>query len=274
MIWLIMLTLSQFVSADPTWKWANAIKVVEKHEFYLNNEVITKPKNSWQALFAVLYHDSNLVTFKDCVFYKVPGDEPGILKVKTVPAAQKCEEFLYQPGDQEWKNLKALQFSLTDNFLSISITNAKFENEKWDVALFNVFEHPQPKSLMSSAEYRSPKVIYLTPYKGQQKIKPRPAVPLTDKKICHNIAEDCKEVSASICTQCPNGWYEIPNGCPVGPKYCGAASCGLKNQPACRRGYKYQRSETTEFRCRDDHSFAYCAKGLTLQCQGQLPYCI
>lgn len=273
MIYFILLALMNFSFADPTWKWSNSIKIVEKHEFYQNNEVIIKPKNSWQTLFAVLYNDANLKTSKDCVFYQVPGDAAGTLKIKAIPHEKKCEEFLYQAGDQEWKGIKALQYSLSDKFLSLSLTNAKFEIEKWEVALFNVFEHPKPKSLMSSAEYRAPKVIYLTPYKGKQSIRPKPAETLVDKKLCHAISEDCQELSPSVCTQCPNGWYEIPNGCSEGPKYCGVTGCGQKNQPACRRGYKYQRS-MSEFRCRDDQSFAYCAKGLTVQCQGHLPYCI
>lgn len=273
MILYFILLLINTVQADPTWKWSNATKIVEKHEFYLNNEIIVKPKDSWQTLFAVLYHDSNLKTFKDCIYYRVPGEEPGILKIKTLEATKKCEEFLYQPGDQEWKDLKALQFSVLDNLMSISLTNDKFQIEKWDVPLFNVFEHPEPKGLMSSAEYRSPKMIYLTPYKGVLQVKPLSAVPLLDKKICHDINEDCTEKAPTVCSQCAQGWYEIPNGCPQGPKFCGVQECGLKNQPACRRGVKWQHREY-EFNCREDHSFAYCAKGLTIQCQGNLPYCI
>jgi len=270
---IVMIFLNVVYANDPTWKWSNALKIVDKHEFYANNEVILKPKDSWQTLFAVLYQDSNLKTFKDCLFYHVPGDEAAILKIKTIHAEKKCDEFLYQPGDQERKNLKALQYSVQENFLSVSLTNAQFQIEKWDVPLFNVFEHPKPKSLMSSAEYRSPKVIYLTPYKGVLKIRPQIATAISMNKSCHVISEDCQEKSVSTCSQCSNGWYEIPNGCPQGPKFCGAIECGQKDQPACRRGMKYQRS-LTELSCREDHSFAYCAKGLSVQCQGNLPYCI
>jgi hypothetical protein len=269
-LFLIILNVAQ---ADPTWKWSNALKIVEKHEFYENNEVLIKPKNSWQTLFAVLYNDSNLKTLKDCIFYKVPGEEKGILKIKTMAADKNCGDQLFLPGDQEWKNLKAVQFSVQDNFLSISMTNEQFQIEKWDVPLFNVFEHPQAKGLMSSAEYRSAKVIYLTPHKNDLKVKPQIAVSLTDKKICHDINEDCEEKSPSVCSQCSGGWYEIPNGCMQGPKYCGSIECGLKNQPACRRGMKYQKTDT-KYGCREDNSFAYCAKGLIIQCQANLPYCM
>ena len=272
MIFIFLLTASLFSFADPSWKWVNAIKVLEKHEFYTDNEVITKPRNSWQVLFAILYHDSNLKTFKDCVFYRVPGDEPGVLKLKTVGENQKCETVLFENGDQDWKDLKALQYSIKDNYLSLNLTNAKFEVEKWETPLFNVFEHPTPKSLMSSAEYRSPKMMFLTPYKGKISVRPRKAA-FDNVKLCHDVTEDCTERSASTCSLCPEGWYEIPNGCPQGPKYCGSIICGSKNMPACRRGMKYQR-KNKEFHCLEDASFAYCAKGLSVQCQGNLPYCL
>lgn len=273
MILYIVLIALNVARADPTWKWSNAIKIVEKHEFYVNNEILLKPKDSWQTLFAVLYKDSNLKTFKDCIFYRIPGQEKGILKIKTIGAEKKCADQLYLQGDQEWKNLRGVQFSIQDNFLSISLTNQQFQIEKWDVPLFNSFENPKVKTLMSSAEYRSPRMIFLTPHKSDLKILPQLAVPLPNNKICHDISENCEQKTPSVCSQCAGGWYEIPNGCAQGPKYCGIQECGLKHQPACRRGMKYQRVDT-KYSCRDDHSFAYCARGLDVQCQGNLPYCI
>ncbi len=273
MIIYFLLAIMNLASADPTWKWSNAIKIVEKHEFYLDNEIIIKPKNSWQTLFAVVYSDSTLKTFKDCIYYRVPGDGPGILKLKTITADIKCDDYLYQPGDKEWKNLKAVQYSVQNNLLSISLTNEQFQIERWDVPLFNIFVHPEPKALMSSAEYRSPKVFYLTPHKGDLRVRPQGSIQLADRQICHRVTEDCVEQEPSSCTQCAGGWYEIPNGCAQGPKYCGSIECGLKNKPACRRGMKYQKTQTT-FSCRENHSFAYCAKGLNVQCQGNLPYCL
>ncbi len=272
MIFSIFFFIFGLAHADPSWRWTNATKIVEKHEFYTNNEMITRPANSWQTLFAVLYNDANLKTFKDCLFFKVPGEEPGILKLKTIGQNDKCESFIFSPGDEQWTDIKALQFSVEGKFLSLSITNKKFEVEQWSAALFNVFSHPEPKMLMSSAEYRSPKVMYLTPYKGTKMVRPQKSL-LQDLKVCHEVSDDCKILSPSVCSQCPNGWHEITNGCPQSPKFCGQKECGQKNGPACRRGFKYQKKEIP-FSCRDDSSFAYCAKGLTIQCQGNLPYCL
>jgi hypothetical protein len=272
MIMVLLTILSSLVLADPTWKWTNAIDIVEKHEFYQNNEIIQKPKDVWQTLFAVRYHDSNLKTSKDCVFYKVPGQEVGILKIKTIPENLKCESAIYQAADQEWRDLKALQFSIQKNLLSLNLTDAKFVITTWNVPLFNVFEKPVPKILMSSAEYRAARILFLKPYKGKLIVRPEKSKAQNHKQ-CHMVTEDCRETSPSLCHLCPQGWYEIPNGCSQGPKFCGTIICGTKGAPACRRGYIWQRKDQS-YSCRDDSSFAYCAKGLKIQCEGNLPYCI
>lgn len=273
MIGLLMLFLSIISFGNPSWKWSHAIQVVERHEYYTDNEIIIRPKNTWQTLFGILYRDANLNMFKDCLFYQVPGDELGILKIKSIPPGRKCQDFIFAAGDKEWKELKALQFSINNNFLSIGLTHAKFEVERWEIPLFNLYKRPAPRPLLSSAEYRSSHVIFLTPYKGSMIVRPQKLSALKDKTVCHEIAEDCQEKSPSVCTSCENGWYEIPNGCSQGPKYCGKLTCGLKNGPACRRGMKYQKAER-DFGCRQDQSFAYCSKGLSIHCQGDLPYCL
>ena len=268
-----ILLISLLSYGNPSWKWSHAVGLVEKHEFYSNNEVISKPKDSWQTLFAVLYRDSQMKTFKDCLFYYVPGVEAGRLKIKTIPSSERCEDSLYLDGDKEWRGLKALQYSFENNFLTLSMTNQQYQIERWDVPLFNVYKNPRPKALMSSAEYRSAGIIFLTPHLGQSKNNLQKPLSLKDKENCHNVSEDCVEKSPSVCGQCEHGWFEIPNGCSQGPKYCGSITCGTKNRPACRRGMKYQMKEG-QFSCREDSSFAYCAKGLQIQCQGNLPYCI
>lgn len=273
MIVLLFASLLNLVHADPSWKWSNSVGVSERHEFYKNSEILTKPQNSWQTLFAIVYKNGNLKTLKDCVFYRVPGLEFGILKIKTIKENEKCETHLYKSGDQEWPNLKALQFSIQPKSLSISLTNQKFEVERWETPLFNLFKAPVPKLHISSAEYRSPKMIFLQPYKGVMEVKPLRSQTPRSNGICHDISTDCKEKSPSVCSQCDKGWFEIPNGCAQSPKFCGVRACGLKNRPACPRGRSYQKA-AQEYDCRVDKSFAYCSKGLRVECQGNLAYCL
>lgn len=267
-LWLLLPLISW--SAQPP-HWAATIKISERHEFYTDNEVIQKPANTWQLLFALNYPDKNLQMRKDCVFYRVPGVELGIMKVNQVAAHQKCESFLDHPGEIRIENLKSLQFSLNQQGIALLFTDGEFRSSKWEARFLNYFERPVPEQFMSSAELRGPRIVFLSDVDSVLPASKKLAF-LKDGELCHGINDQCEETSPSVCGQCPEGWYEIPNGCSQGPKYCGVHRCGGKNQPACRRGMKWQREAKT-FDCRTDSSFAYCAPGMSLQCEGALAFC-
>lgn len=269
MILFLSLIFSFTTFAQEPLHWSYMLEVKERHEFYQNNEEIIKPINSWQLLFAVGYVDQNFKKLKDCVFYKVPGDEKGTLKLRTIPDTEKCDDFLLSTGDKEISNIKSLQFSITDLRLSIEFTREDYKSEKWVSKTQNTFVRPEPKLNLSSVDYKSPKITLLAP--ASKVVSPRPQI-LKDKTLCHDVNEDCEEVSGSTCHMCPRGWYEIPNGCAQGPKYCGIQNCGGKDEPACRRGIKWQKSPS-ELDCRTDKSFVYCSKGLNVTCEGRKAFC-
>lgn len=255
--------------ASPPIHWSSMLEIRERHEFYKDNEVLLKPKDSWQTLFAVVYPDRRLQLHKDCVFYRVPGESSGVFKIKTVDFDEGCEKYQETAGDTEIINLKALQFSY-GNELSVNFTFTDFRTFKWNIPLMNRFKSPVPTALTSSAQYRAPKIILLAP----ERLPGKKKQPETRKRgeLCHSISDDCQELSPSTCGQCAEGWYEVTNGCPIGPKYCGSSMCGLKGQPACRRGIKWQKVDK-KFECRIDSSFAFCSPGLTIQCEGSRAFC-
>lgn len=250
--------------------WAYVLEVSEKHEFYKNGEAITHPREAWQSLVALVYLDRNLRRYKDCVFYRVPGETPGILKIKTIGPGEKCDDFLLKAGDQEIPNIKSLLFSFSDERIKLSFSGTDFKAESWEAILQSTHSSEVPQQSISSAEFKAPKLIYLAPVVTQAKTQKVTA--LKQSSLCHDINEDCQEVAPSRCGRCETGWYEIPNGCTQGPKYCGNIQCGEKNRPACRRGMKWQRKES-DFDCRTDSSFAYCKKGLSIQCEGRKAFC-
>jgi hypothetical protein len=269
MVLLMLLSFSVFAS-EPT-HWSHLLEVSERHEFYQNKELITKPKNSWQMLFGLVYLDRNLVRLKDCIFYHVPGIENGILKIKTISALDKCEEFILKDGDIEIKNIKSLEFTLLENHLKIYLSYTDFRSEKWSAKFQSSYDKPQTGMNLSSAEFKSPKIIMLAPVSNPDLAKKNSF--LKYGSLCHDVNEDCEVVKTSICNRCEYGWYEVPNGCPQGPKYCGNHKCGGKGEPACRRGGKWQR-KTEEFDCRVNSSFAYCSKGHKVRCEGQKAFCL
>ena len=195
---ILFLFLTSLAWADPTLKWTNAIDVVERHEFYQNHEVIKKPKGSWQTLFGVIYRDSSLRNRKDCLYFRVPGEEPGQLKLKTVNLDVRCETHLFSAGDQEWVGLKAFQFAVLPERLSVSLTLGGYKSERWDVPLMNIFRRPTPKSGMSSAEYRAPKMFFLSPKKNNVGETPVKIEKLKDKDPCHEVNDQCQEASSSF----------------------------------------------------------------------------
>lgn len=266
---LILLFSFNLFAARPA-HWANLFEVSDRHEFYENHESIIKPKDSWQTLFGLVYIDRELQRIKDCVYFRVPGHENGILKIKTISAQEKCEDYLLKDGDKEYIDVKALQFAIFEHELKIDLSFADFRTEKWIAKFQSSFSKPEPMMGLSSAEFKSPKIILLAPSLNKVKVtkKPFPEV----NSLCHDINEDCEELKPSSCADCATGWYEIPNGCSQGPKFCGVLQCGKKDQPACRRGMKWQRKEISAD-CRIDSSFAYCSKGFAVHCDGKKAYC-
>lgn len=266
---IFLLLLSLFSFADSPRKWENAKSIVERHEFYPNNEVILKPQNSWQPLFALTFLDSNFHMSKDCVYYRVPGDEPGRLKIRTISEEKDCNSEILAPGDVEIEQVTDFRFSTDSQSVSLDFRQAG-KPLKWKVSTMKDWQRPAPRALLSSADFRSPRVTYLASAVTQEKEKKLTG--LKDREVCHDIASDCSERSVSRCRSCDHGWREIPNGCMTGPKVCGAARCGVKDAPACRRGLIWQRKEMKPD-CRTDSSFAWCAKGLQVSCDGDRAFC-
>jgi hypothetical protein len=267
-LFFFLATLSAW--AEAPLHWSHILEVSDRHEFYQNDEVIKKPRDTWQTLFSLVYLDKEIHRLKDCLFLKVPGDDPGIIKLKTISASVKCDNYVLEPGDREVRNIKTFQFSIFETEVLIDFTLADFKAQKWQASLQSSFQKPRPQMNLSSAEFKSPKIIFLAP-SGTVKSSPKTAF-LKEKTLCHEINEDCQEVSPSMCSQCEGDWFEVPNGCDQGPKYCGLHKCGTNDRPACRRGMKWQRSQS-EFDCRTDSSFAYCSKGLKVTCEGRKAFC-
>ncbi len=272
MMLILSLLISMTTIASAPRHWNSALEIVDRHEFYLDGEAIVKPKDAWQVLFSVVYPDGQLNLQKDCVLFRVPGATTGELKIKKTDKNHDCEDFLFIPGDQTWVGIKALDFSTKNKIIVLNQTLEKYQSETWKVSLHDEVERPKPTMYMSSADYKAPKIILLAASDKLDLTTPAQGM-LKNGQICHEVSDDCHLSKTSQCQNCPEGWYEVPTGCPIGPKYCGIQQCGKKNQPACRRGIKYQRDSEKKYECRGDNSFAYCSAGLKIQCEGAQAFC-
>ena len=258
---ILILMLIPFLSlANVPHHWSTAISITERHEFYQNNEIISRPANSWQILFGVVYPDGGLNLQKDCLYFRVPGNERGELKIKRTSVEESCESGLETLGDFSIKDLRALQFEITDKNIALILTQSDYRIQNWNF--------PRMNQLHEKEIRKNPKMLFLASINSVE----GNVIVKRDDKLCHAVSDDCEIMSPSTCHECSEGWFEAPNGCMVGPKYCGLKSCGGKNQPACRRGIKYQRKRK-KFECRSDTSFAYCSPGHTIQCVGAEAWC-
>jgi hypothetical protein len=264
---LFLLFLTITARADFPRRWENAKGLVERHEFYADGEMLTKPADTWQTLFALTFLDGSFHLSKDCVFFRVPGDEPGILKMKIVPANESCVNQILSHGDQEIKNISDLKMKTSGGSVELEFHSDGKKNT-WKFSLLKDWKRPEVKPLLSSADFKSPGVIYLS----QENSGAAMLKGINDGEICHDISNDCSEKAPSVCSECEHGWQEIPNGCAIGPKICGPLTCGRKNQPACRRGYVWQRKEHRSD-CRINSDFAWCSKGLSVFCDGDRAWC-
>jgi len=269
-IFIFIFLFSFLGHAAPPTHWDYLVELSNQHEFYKENELIIRPKDSWQSMFDFIYIDRNFKTLKDCVYFRVPGNEAGVLKVKTVSREEKCRDFLLSPGDKEWKDIKTFQFNSGENKLVFDIGFQGFRSEIWEIRFQPKPVQKEAGMSLSSAEFKSSKFFLLAPVHTKSETS-TVAFPPADS-LCHNINDDCQEVSQTTCHDCREGWYEVPNGCSQGPKYCGRHLCGSKGRPACRRGMEWQGKEEP-FDCRTDSSFAYCNNGLSVQCEGLKAYC-
>lgn len=265
-LFLWVLVMGVAIAETPK-EWAGALELIERHEFYPEKSVIDAPKNSWQTLFALTYLTRDLKKQKDCIFYRVPGDAAGILKIKQVPLNVNCSKMIFEAGDREIPEVRSLEFHTYPEGATLTFTLPEYRLEIWEIQLPS-HAKKGPELLQSSAEYKSSPILMLAPTLALDKV---PA-PTPTEGLCHDVDDLCQERSPSRCHECAEGWYEIPNGCFQGPKYCGRDRCGEKGMPACRRGMKYQKQEK-KFECRTDPSFVYCSPGLMVQCEGALAYC-
>jgi hypothetical protein len=270
-IFLLIISHPTYAFNEVIERWGQAYQIQDKHEYYKPFEVLKKPQESWQILFSVKVLSENLTPLKDCVYYYVSNTE-GVLKVKTIEGREKCADYLFQQGDFELKNLRSLQYSV-ENGISLIVTYKDFSFDKWEIKLTGRPKKIVPKLLTSSSHFKIGSSYILL----SKDVLPADRVKKNQVKqtgICHHINENCQELTISQCSLCEKGWYEVPNGCPRGPKYCGIDFCGLKGKHACIKGkIALRQKKLVKLNCEENLKYFYCSKGALLQCEGSVAVC-
>lgn len=263
MKWLgfILLSLSVFaadVSLDQ--RWLTGTRVIEVNSNYPGLQPVAKPRATMQKLFAVLRAGSlEEGVQKDCVYYQIPGDKAGELRVTSIDVMASCESearVVYRIED-----IKELQYSLEGSQVSFWLTMTNSTTRVVQVTLLNAPDTKPPK-LYESSTRRG--VFYLEP--GSRPLG------LPKQLLTGELADEYPKHPCSFetgtCHLCRFGVYQISSG----EHFCGIDRCGQKNQPACRRGDRWQRSRE-KFSCRGQNSHVFCSPGLVIDCEGERAIC-
>jgi hypothetical protein len=207
--------------------------------------------HSWGVAGSVEYLlGVDFVNSRSCLFYKVSDKSDGELYGVMTKDGVDCQNVINDSPVFSIGKIRSMSVKKNNSTFNFYYT---LENFKEDQFSFTQKKYIGMEFLINQ---------------GSQKQK------LADGVVCSHFDVDCNEIVKSNCDSCENAWYEIYNGCKLGgKKICGAITCGSRGNPACLRGITYQRKRV-DYKCREDDSFVFCAKGLKINCQGEEAYCL
>lgn len=233
---------------------------LETHEFYKDNELITKPLDAWQVIASFSLVNKDLSLSRACLKYRPAQEANGLFRVETMSIQESCSS----EGKKiyEIDSLYGIQFERFPEF-KIVFSHKNFTTSSWIIP--SISKKKTLSLLDTPDKYWGESAIFLNEELGTGEL-------IKDGERCLNVADDCTILGESKCHMCENISLEAPNGCLVGPRYCSSSECGTKGNPACRRGVKFQKKRVLD--CRTDSSFAICAGDSTPTCRGQEVWCL
>lgn len=268
MKWLLLL-LPLWALADEgeewTKRWFTVSAVVERHDGYENNESIKKPEGTWQLLYGVIRtQEAPVGLVKDCLWVKVPRDNDGELRVVPVTPGRSCANTWEDAAAIEVRSLRSIQSLQEGSEAKLWLTLSSGRVLAWKARFINKVNERAPVLFDSSARSRSyPGAFFFAPNADVTGAKARDLIgDFTDEYPTNPCT-----FKDGTCQRCRWGIYRVATD-----YFCGVDHCGEKNQPACHRGVRWQRTRS-EFSCRSDDSYIYCGPGLRVECEGERAIC-
>lgn len=228
----------------PMDQWSTGIQVTDRHATFRNGELLVQPAGTWQTLFGVILPGHKIAEYwRHCVHVRLPRNrQSGAIRVTAQGMEDSCQA--------QWdKNIL---------WETEGVRQVQFSQEGKEIRLW--WDDGRTHSIRTHLQEVSG-VFLLSPHSLKSKW-PAPPPLLADDTAC--------KFEDDTCQRCRRGVVRI-----VGDKpsfKCGIDRCGEKEQPACPRGKRWQRSRGP-FTCRGDNSHVFCAEGLTVECQGDQAFC-
>lgn len=230
------------------------------HEFYQDNELITRPLDAWQTIASFSVVNRDLSLSKLCLKYRPAKEAKGVFKIDLTNISKSCELDGHKIYEQD--SLFGIQFQRAPHF-KVIFSHKDYSLSSWIIPLPK--KEKQLNLLDTPDKYWGESVLILSDHTEKKDL-------LADGTKCLQVNDDCTIRGDSLCHQCQNGFLEAPNGCLIGPQYCSSAECGTKGNPACRRGVKFQKKRILD--CRQEIDFAFCMGDSVPTCQGQEVWCL
>lgn len=242
---------------------------------------------SWKPFLKLTFMDSQTANFRaHCIHLKKPIENQVELQIVEIPPHLSCPEA--EPKGELILAAKVGHFSWEEknDGLKFTYSDEKRAGKNITIKFLNKEFRSRPVLFHSSAPRRVIKgLFFLSPSLHKENeastIQPRLNGEFEDRlvnktaQVCRQVTNECVLVGQDECHLCRYGWFEVPNGCAKEKlKFCGVDRCGKKGEPACLRGYRYQRSRLAKMDCTVDDSFAFCEQGLSIQCEGHLAICL
>lgn len=79
----------------------------------------------------------------------------GELKIKKTSVEESCEAGLGAPGDLSVKNLRGLQFEVTEDNIALLLTKADYRVHQWSAPRLNKFKKEKVRESLSSAGFKA-----------------------------------------------------------------------------------------------------------------------
>jgi len=257
---------------------------------------IKSPPNTWVRIFQSTILNEDGARENHCVFYRVPGKEPGVLRY--IQSVEPCLENYGSSNTTDWelistlkvwkpeferkifkKVLKPGHFYFTGKgnkgefFVEVPLYNLKLKRKlerHSSIATNNMLEsvfiskRQNPKSKKSHSKLLGE---FEDNYRDKTSI------------VCQEFSKDCKETTSFNCEQCKFGWYSAVGISTCGgqfTRFCGVNRCGQRGMPACPRGINSAKKMGLDnvMLCYDGSPMGYCEVGLKTVCDGKILVCL
>ncbi len=242
-------------------RWLAATGVQRINTNYESLDLVNTPKGTTQPLLKIKFLDSNFTKVSDCLFYKIPKNNDGVLFVVENPTNKECKALIAEKAYASISNIRNFGIDLDHKTVKLNIDTKSIE--------YNFSNYPRKRKNKLLENSKTNDYLVASSINYHQKIKI-----FQNGEICFDIDDDCNITKIDRCDSCKGGFFKtIASKCSSSfRKVCGVDSCGEKHKPACIRGVETSGMNMNAY-CINDSPVGFCNKELRVVCENGVLIC-